>query len=265
MFIAIVNSKGGVGKSTIAVHAAVWLADRGHRVVLLDADAQASSAEWITRGGLPVRVVQQATPREILDCAPRLQAVADVVIADGPAALGAATIALIGLADRVLMPVGPSMMDVNASYRTARMSYKARFQSGRAGLPEALTIMNRVQSRTRLARTAAAAILNYGFPAAPVALQLRQAYAEACGLGSVVWRMGSRARLAAAEIDELFRHVLDLERATGVVPLSDGRVDRAMQARVLKERILPASELIASFDRYPSEALPTAPPTIIRR
>ena len=146
------------------------------------------------------------------------------------------------------------MMDVIASYRTARMIYRVRFNDEeRKGLPEALTVMNRVQSRTRLARTAATAILNYGFPAAPVALQLRQAYADACGRGSVVWRMGAPARDAANEIAELFEYVLDPQRATGVVSENLRAVERADQAVVLKERVLPAGELIANFDKHPSE------------
>jgi ATPases involved in chromosome partitioning len=37
---AIFNNKGGVGKSTIAVHAAYGLASRGKRVLLLDMDEQ---------------------------------------------------------------------------------------------------------------------------------------------------------------------------------------------------------------------------------
>jgi chromosome partitioning protein len=45
--ISFVNTKGGVGKSTLAVHLAVWLADRGCRVALLDADDQATAAKWV--------------------------------------------------------------------------------------------------------------------------------------------------------------------------------------------------------------------------
>jgi chromosome partitioning protein len=37
---------------------------------------------------------------------------------------------------------------------------------------------------------------------------LRQIYADAPGQGAVVWRMGSRARDAAQEVDELFREIL---------------------------------------------------------
>ena len=45
--IAVANSKGGVGKSTTAVHLAAWLYEQGHTVTLADCDTQQSSSEWI--------------------------------------------------------------------------------------------------------------------------------------------------------------------------------------------------------------------------
>lgn len=47
MLIAVANSKGGVGKSTLAVHLAAWLDEQGHSVVLAHCDAQHSSSEWL--------------------------------------------------------------------------------------------------------------------------------------------------------------------------------------------------------------------------
>ena len=190
---------------------------------------------------------------DILREAPRLQLDADIVVADGPAALGTATVALLGLSDRVLLPVGPSMLDVSASYRTARMIYRIRFTPTRRGLPEAFTVFNRVQPRTRLARTAALAILKFGYPVAPTVLQLRQSYAEACGRGSVVWRMGSGARDAANEIIELFEQVLDPSRGSEVAVKQGAALLRAKNAVVLKERIRPAGELIANLAKHPAE------------
>ena len=49
MIIVVANSKGGVGKSTLAVHLAVWLHEQGHNVILADCDMQHSSSEWATR------------------------------------------------------------------------------------------------------------------------------------------------------------------------------------------------------------------------
>jgi len=51
MIVALSNSKGGVGKSTIAVHLAVWLAERGRKVILIDSDVQASSSTLLNVNG----------------------------------------------------------------------------------------------------------------------------------------------------------------------------------------------------------------------
>ena len=83
-----------------------------------------------------------------------------------------------------------AVIDADAQASTARLIYKVRFNPKRNGLPHTFIVLNRVQPRTRLARVAAAAIVRYGFPVANNALLQRQAYAEACGEGTVTWRMG---------------------------------------------------------------------------
>lgn len=45
--IAIANAKGGTGKTTLAVHTAVGLANRGRRTLLLDLDYQANATRWL--------------------------------------------------------------------------------------------------------------------------------------------------------------------------------------------------------------------------
>ena len=47
--IAIVSQKGGVGKSTLAVHLAAEANSQGQRVLLLDLDPQGSAMEWASR------------------------------------------------------------------------------------------------------------------------------------------------------------------------------------------------------------------------
>ena len=53
--VAVVNRKGGSGKSTFAAHVAAWCARQGHAVMLGDVDRQQSSRGWLRRRdpGLP--------------------------------------------------------------------------------------------------------------------------------------------------------------------------------------------------------------------
>jgi hypothetical protein len=84
MIIAVANSKGGVGKSTLSVHLAAWLQAQGHRVVLADCDSQQSSSEWIREAAPDVRAVRLDNPDTILNELPSLCQEADYVVADGP-------------------------------------------------------------------------------------------------------------------------------------------------------------------------------------
>ena len=81
MIIVVANSKGGVGKSTIAVHLAAWLSEQGHSVTLADCDTQHSSSQWIHEAVPDLKTVQLADPNEILDRLPTLGQQAEYVVA----------------------------------------------------------------------------------------------------------------------------------------------------------------------------------------
>lgn len=242
MILSIVNTKGGVGKSTISVHAAAWLAEQGLRVALVDADEQRSSSRWLEAAAPAIPRFMPTGAAEILAILPALSARFDVIVADGPAALGAEVAALIGLADVAVMPLLPSTLDIWASFKTARLIYKTQFHPKRGGLPHALVVINRAQSRTRLARIAAEAVQKYGFPVCPVVLEARTAYAEACARGTTVWRLGAAGVRAGVETARVIEHML---AAAPEFEAGQALLSRRAEAAVVAKKSRPAEGLLA--------------------
>ena len=63
MIIAIANTKGGVGKTTLAVHLAAWLHEKGYSVILADCDTQRSASEWVRQAAPGIRAISSTTRR----------------------------------------------------------------------------------------------------------------------------------------------------------------------------------------------------------
>jgi chromosome partitioning protein len=201
IIVAVTNSKGGVGKTTLAVHLAVWWHEQGVTVALVDADAQSASSTWLHEAAPETPVFRLQTPDEILDQVPALRGNFAAVVIDGPAGLSEVTRAILLVSDLALLPCGPSVLDLRAASEAIRVVKQA--QRIRQGSPRALLVPNKLQVRYRLSRELLATANSLEIPATP-GLRLRQAYADAAGQGRVVWRLGPRGRAAANEIKELF-------------------------------------------------------------
>jgi chromosome partitioning protein len=206
MIIVVANSKGGVGKSTLAVHLAAWLHEQGHSVTLADCDTQHSSSDWAKEAVPGVKTVRLADPDDILDRLPVLGQEAAYVVADGPGSNTETSRALLLRADLALVPCKASMLEVRALAQATNVLRQA--QDIRGGQPRAMIVLSMVGKTYRLTQDMKEAAAALELPLAKTALTLRQIYADAPGQGAVVWQLGSRGKEAAEEVASLFSEVL---------------------------------------------------------
>src|SRR5271156_4026298 len=148
MIITIANSKGGVGKSTLAVHLAAWLHEQGKRVTLADCDTQQSSSEWIREAVPEVKAIRLDNPDVILNDLPLLNADTDYVIADGPGSQTETSRALLLRADLAIVPCKASMLEIRALAKATDVLRQA--QDIRAGKPSAVIVLSMIGKNYRL-------------------------------------------------------------------------------------------------------------------
>ena len=114
--VAIVNQKGGTGKTTLSTNLAWVLAEKGD-VLLLDADPQASTQNWgASDDPAPTTLtVKGAAAGDLLRIVRSMGSDYDWVIIDGPPGITNTTDAAVRAADVVLIPAKPSPLDVWAA------------------------------------------------------------------------------------------------------------------------------------------------------
>lgn len=210
MILALLNQKGGVGKTTLALAIAGEWAMQGRRVILIDADPQGSALDWSemrAREGLPrlfsvIGLARDTLHRE----APALARDADLVVIDGPPRVAGLMRSALLATDMVLIPVQPSPFDGWASAEMLALISEARIYR-----PELVArfVLNRCGARTVLARDTAETLADHDPPALASRIGQRIAFAAAAQSGRIVRELDHESA-AAREISALVTEVAHL-------------------------------------------------------
>jgi chromosome partitioning protein len=206
MIIAVLNQKGGVGKTTLSVNLAAALALAGQRVLLIDADPQGSALDWqaARKGESLFPVVGMAKPTLHKDV-PDLAGGYDHVVIDGPPRVNDLAKSAILAADRVLIPVQPSPYDVWAADEIVKLIQEVALYKD--GLRSVFVVTRKI-GNTAIGRDVATALKEYPFPLAATAIGQRVIFAESAAGGLSVLEAEPKGA-AAKEVRNLIRELLE--------------------------------------------------------
>src|SRR5271169_3169888 len=203
MIVALLNHKGGVGKTTLALHLAGEWAREGKRVNLVDADPRGSALDWSEqrlKESWPrlfgvVGLAHDTPPRE----APELARNADHVVIDGPPRIAGLMRSALLAADLALIPAQPSPFDGWASGEILKLIDEARIFRPQL---VARFVLNRCAARTVIARETAEALAEHEPPVLAARIGQRVSFADVARSGRLVAELDLGGR-AACEISAL--------------------------------------------------------------
>lgn len=207
MKISIQNQKGGVGKTTLAIHISHALALKGARVLLVDADPQGSARDWAAARDdkPPFSVIGLDRPTLHRDLPP-LAKDYDHVVIDGPPRVSDLARSAIIAADLVVVPIQPSPYDVWAADEIIKLIEEASVFKENL---KSVFVINRRIVNTAIGRDVGDALAGYPIGVLKTVVSQRVGFAESAAAGGTVFDTDPKGA-AAKEILSLTKEILSL-------------------------------------------------------
>lgn len=202
--IAVLNQKGGSGKTTIATHLARALQLQGGSVLLVDSDKQGSARDWsAVNESNPVTVI--GLDRPTLDRDLKNISDKDFVVIDGSPQATDLAVSAIKAADFVLIPVQPSPYDIWATSDLVDL-VKQRIEMTDNKLKSAF-VVSRAIKNTKIGSEVSEVLIEYGLPVLNAKIVQRIAYPNSAAIGKTVFETESKTSDAVAEMNALATEV----------------------------------------------------------
>ncbi len=181
--VAVLNQKGGAGKTTIATHLARAWQIAGKEVLLVDSDPQGSARDWAAvREDQPVPVV--GIDRPTIDRDLKSIATKDLVVIDGAPQASDLAVSAIKAATFILIPVQPSPYDIWATADLVEL-VKQRIEVTDGKL-KAVFVVSRAIKNTKIGGEITEALNGYGLPILDARITQRVSYPSTAAGGTTV-------------------------------------------------------------------------------
>lgn len=202
--IAVLNQKGGSGKTTIATHLARGLQIGGNSVLLVDSDKQGSARDW--------RAVDEDNPlpvigldRPTLDKDLKSLSDKDFIVIDGSPQATDLAVSAIKASDFILIPVQPSPYDVWATSDLVDI-VKQRIEMTDGNLKAAF-VVSRAINNTNIGKEVAKVLLDYGLPVLNTKIMQRVSYPSSAAAGKTVFDIEAVSNSAVLEMTALVNEI----------------------------------------------------------
>jgi chromosome partitioning protein len=207
MILSVLNQKGGVGKTTLAVHIAAGFAQRNLRCLLIDSDKQGSALDWAANREepplFPVVGLPKPTLHKEVDGLGRGY---EHVIIDSPPHANDVGRSVIMASDVIIIPVEPSPLDVWATEGTVKLVKEALPFKDKL---KYVFVINRRIANTAIGRDVVQVLTSFEFPILDTHIYQRVGFAECLASGRTVLETEPES-LAAQEIQSLVTEILAL-------------------------------------------------------
>jgi chromosome partitioning protein len=227
MIISLVNQKGGVGKTTLALNIGAGLARRNLHVGFIDADPQGNAFQWqAIEANIAFEVKHLPQPISHEDIAP-YDSSDTVLLIDTPPAVGEIVFSVLAVSDLAVIPVAPSILDIWSTRST--ISLVEEVKKSNPKLREKLLVSRKIP-RTRLGRNGREAIEALEAGVFETEISQRIAYVESMIAGVSVFQYAPHSD-AAMEMERLCEEIAGQIGLQSQSRILDGKSNSLFQGK----------------------------------